>query len=71
MCISWEGTRRGVLIIIYPTLKAGPDDIDIDYTARYNNRPGSPEANSTISAVESQLTNMFQRDFLALLGMFK
>ncbi|KAK3772027.1 hypothetical protein RRG08_008265 [Elysia crispata] len=42
-----------------------------DIKHRYNNRPGSPEANSTISAVESQLTNMFQRDFLALLGMFK
>lgn len=42
-----------------------------DVKHRYNNRPGSPEANSTISAVEAQLTNMFQRDFLALLGMFK
>ncbi|RUS88431.1 hypothetical protein EGW08_003827 [Elysia chlorotica] len=42
-----------------------------DVKHRYNNRTVSPEANSTISAVESQLTNMFQRDFLALLGMFK
>lgn len=37
------------------------------------NSPGreSPGAQSTLSAIEAQLMNMFQRDFLALLGTFK
>ncbi|ESO99600.1 hypothetical protein LOTGIDRAFT_238765 [Lottia gigantea] len=35
------------------------------------NKPGSPSNNSTLSAIESQLMNMFQRDFLALLATFK
>nr|KAG5714709.1 hypothetical protein BaRGS_000197 [Batillaria attramentaria] len=38
---------------------------------RFNNRPDSGSGQSTMSAVEGQLINMFQRDFLALLGMFK
>jgi len=43
-----------------------------DVKHRYNNDGrGSPSVQSTLSAVETQLTNMFQRDFLALLGMFK
>ncbi|CAL1548413.1 unnamed protein product [Lymnaea stagnalis] len=42
-----------------------------DVKHRFNNRPKSPGANSTISSIESQLTTMFQRDFLALLGMFR
>lgn len=38
---------------------------------RYNqSRAGSPGAKSTISALETQLMNMFQSDFLALLGTF-
>ena len=44
---------------------------DVNHRYNNNNRAGSPSVNSTISAVETQLTNMFQRDFLALLGMFK
>ncbi|KAK7111211.1 EF-hand calcium-binding domain-containing protein 6-like isoform X2 [Littorina saxatilis] len=42
-----------------------------DVKHRFNNRPDSPGGDSTVSAVETQLVNMFQRDFLALLGMFK
>ncbi|KAK0049048.1 EF-hand calcium-binding domain-containing protein 6 [Biomphalaria pfeifferi] len=42
-----------------------------DVKHRFNNRPSSPAANSTVSAIETQLTNMFQRDFLALLGTFR
>ncbi|KAH9502531.1 hypothetical protein Btru_068907 [Bulinus truncatus] len=42
-----------------------------DVKHRFNNRPSSPSANSTVSAIETQLTNMFQRDFLALLGIFR
>ncbi|KAK3091339.1 hypothetical protein FSP39_019098 [Pinctada imbricata] len=38
---------------------------------RANDRPESPGAQSTISGIEVQLMNMFQRDFLALLGTFK
>ena len=38
---------------------------------RFNNRPDTSGGESTLSAVEAQLVNMFQRDFLALLGMFK
>ncbi|XP_050394782.1 EF-hand calcium-binding domain-containing protein 6 [Patella vulgata] len=37
---------------------------------RYN-RSDSPAGNSTLSAIEGQLMNMFQRDFLALLATFK
>ncbi|XP_059167514.1 EF-hand calcium-binding domain-containing protein 6-like [Physella acuta] len=42
-----------------------------DVKHRFNNRSKSPEADSTLSAMETQLTTMFQRDFLALLGMFR
>ncbi|XP_076459815.1 EF-hand calcium-binding domain-containing protein 6-like isoform X2 [Babylonia areolata] len=42
-----------------------------DVKHRFNNRPSSSGGESTMSALESQLINMFQRDFLALLGMFK
>ncbi|XP_048248284.1 EF-hand calcium-binding domain-containing protein 6-like isoform X1 [Haliotis rufescens] len=35
------------------------------------NHPGSVDGVSTVSAIEAQLMNMFQRDFLALLGTFK
>ncbi|XP_076452836.1 EF-hand calcium-binding domain-containing protein 6-like isoform X2 [Babylonia areolata] len=42
-----------------------------DVKHRFNNRPGTEGGDSTLSAMESQLVNMFQRDFLALLGMFK
>lgn len=34
------------------------------------NRAESPSNRSTMTALESQLMNMFQKDFLALLGMF-
>ncbi|XP_062594351.1 EF-hand calcium-binding domain-containing protein 6-like isoform X4 [Saccostrea cucullata] len=36
-----------------------------------NDRPASPSQVSSISGIEVQLMNMFQRDFLALLGTFK
>ncbi|KAL3877258.1 hypothetical protein ACJMK2_034991 [Sinanodonta woodiana] len=36
-----------------------------------DNRPDSEGGLSTLSAIESQLMNMFQRDFLSLLGTFK
>ncbi|KAL8618778.1 hypothetical protein ACOMHN_000206 [Nucella lapillus] len=42
-----------------------------DVQHRFNNRPDTTGGDSTVSAVEGQLINMFQRDFLALLGMFK
>lgn len=36
------------------------------------NRPNTPEGQqSTLTGLESQLMNMFQRDFLALLGTFQ
>lgn len=38
---------------------------------RMNDRPASPSQVSTMSGIEVQLMNMFQRDFLALLGTFK
>ncbi|XP_061196185.1 EF-hand calcium-binding domain-containing protein 6-like isoform X1 [Saccostrea echinata] len=38
---------------------------------RVNDRPASPSQVSSISGIEVQLMNMFQRDFLALLGTFK
>lgn len=38
---------------------------------RVNDRPASPSQVSTMSGIEVQLMNMFQRDFLALLGTFK
>ncbi|XP_069123520.1 EF-hand calcium-binding domain-containing protein 6-like isoform X1 [Argopecten irradians] len=38
---------------------------------RVNKRPDSPGGGSTMSSIEVQLMNMFQRDFLALLGTFK
>ncbi|XP_056017223.1 EF-hand calcium-binding domain-containing protein 6-like isoform X8 [Ostrea edulis] len=38
---------------------------------RVNDRPTSPGQVSTMSGIEVQLMNMFQRDFLALLGTFK
>ena len=38
---------------------------------RANDRPDSPGNHSTLSGIEVQLMNMFQRDFLALLGTFK
>lgn len=34
------------------------------------NRPGSPSGKSTLSAVETELVNMFQKEFLSLLGTF-
>ncbi|KAL8601492.1 hypothetical protein ACOMHN_000434 [Nucella lapillus] len=42
-----------------------------DVKHRFNNGPDSVSGESTVSALESQLVNMFQRDFLALLAMFK
>lgn len=42
-----------------------------DVKHRFNNPPASAAGSSTLSAMESQLVNMFQRDFLALLAMFK
>ncbi|KAK2169895.1 hypothetical protein LSH36_6g11000 [Paralvinella palmiformis] len=45
--------------------------LDIERWLKDNyNRPESPDAESTFSALETQLLNMFQRDFLALLGTF-
>lgn len=38
---------------------------------RVNDRPASPSQVSTMSGIEVQVMNMFQRDFLALLGTFK
>jgi len=38
---------------------------------RVNEPPASPGGVSTLSGIEVQLMNMFQRDFLALLGIFK
>lgn len=38
---------------------------------RVNDRPASHSQVSTMSGIEVQLMNMFQRDFLALLGTFK
>ncbi|OWF42398.1 EF-hand calcium-binding domain-containing protein 6-like isoform X2 [Mizuhopecten yessoensis] len=38
---------------------------------RVNKRPDSPGGGSTMSSIEVQLMNMFQRDFLSLLGTFK
>lgn len=38
---------------------------------RVGDRPASPGNVSTMSGIEVQLMNMFQRDFLSLLGTLK
>ena len=50
-----------------------PHKILGDNKHRYNRsvRTGSPGAGSTLSAVEAQLMNMFQQDFLSLIGTFQ
>jgi len=37
---------------------------------RFQDR-GSPGAQSALSAIEAQLMNMFQQDFLSLIGTFQ
>ncbi|XP_064633647.1 EF-hand calcium-binding domain-containing protein 6-like isoform X2 [Lineus longissimus] len=48
-----------------------PHNILTDPKHRYNtSRSGSPGAKSSTSIIEAQMMNMFQRDFLSLLGIF-
>lgn len=42
-----------------------------DNKHRFNDGRQSPESTANLSSIEAQLMNMFQRDFLALLGTFK
>ncbi len=59
-------------MITYAPIFSGIANFTVLPPGSYNNDGrGSPSVQSTLSAVETQLTNMFQRDFLALLGMFK